>query len=67
MSRVDAEQIKQTKEIDLLTYLRNNKPRELVKSCSREYRTATHSSLVFSNGFWFWHKGRSVYALHLIF
>jgi len=58
MPNVSAEQIKQAKEIDLLTYLSDNEPRELIKSCPREYRTATHSSLVISNGLWFWHKGQ---------
>jgi len=56
MARVSAEQVSEAKKIDLFTYLAVNEPRELVPSGTSEYRTATHSSLVISNGKWFWHK-----------
>ena len=56
MPGVSIEQVHAAKEIDLLTYLQANEPGELKKSGSGEYRTATHSSLVISNGFWFWYK-----------
>jgi len=57
---VSAEQIKLAKEVDLLTYLQNNEPYELVKPKhgTDEYRTATHSSLVISKGLWFWNRGQ---------
>ena len=56
MQNVSAEQIKLAREMDLLTYLRLNEPHELRKVGS-EYRTVTHSSLVISNGFWYYNKG----------
>jgi len=57
---VSAEQVKQAKEVDLLTYLQNNEPFELVKPKhgTDEYRTATHGSLVISKGLWFWNRGQ---------
>lgn len=59
MPWVEKEQIQQAKEMDLLTYLQLNEPHELRKSKfgRNEFRTATHSSLVISNGRWFWNKG----------
>ena len=55
----EKEQLKQAKSVDLLTYLQANEPHELRKSKYGvdEFRTATHSSLVISNGRWFWNKG----------
>ena len=60
MPGVTKEQIKQAKEVDLLTYLQTNEPHEIVKSKygSNEYRTVTYSGLVISNGLWFWNKGQ---------
>jgi hypothetical protein len=59
MPGVSAEQVKLAKEIDLLTYLQQNEPHELRKSKhGDEHRTATHSSLVISNGLWFWNRGK---------
>ena len=54
MPWIDEEQVKQAKEVDLLTYLQQNEPHELVKSKygTDEYRTKTHSSLVISKGLW---------------
>jgi len=51
---IDEERVKQAKEVDLLTYLQQNEPHELVKSKygTDEYRTKTHSSLVISKGLW---------------
>jgi len=53
---ISEEQIKLAKEVDLLTYLRENEPHELVKSKYGvdEYRTKTNGSLVISNGLWRW-------------
>jgi len=51
---IDEERVKQAKEVDLLTYLQQNEPQELVKPKygTDEYRTKTHSSLVISKGLW---------------
>jgi len=59
MPWLEKEQINQAKEVDLLSYLQMNEPHELRKSkyADNEFRTATHSSLVISNGRWFWNKG----------
>lgn len=48
------EYIAEIRSIDLLTYLQNYDPDELVKSSRNEYRTRTHGSLVISNGLWHW-------------
>ena len=42
------------RKIDLLTYLQNREPGELVKDKNGTYHTATHDSLKISNGKWFW-------------
>ena len=58
MPWLEESQIRQAKEIDLLTYLQENEPHELRKTkYADEYRTATHSSLVISRGLWFWNRG----------
>ena len=46
--------------MDLLTYLQENEPYELVKSKygRDEYRTKTNGSLVISNGLWRWNRGQ---------
>jgi len=51
---IDEERVKEAKEVDLLTYLQQNEPQELVKPKygTDEYRTTTHSSLVISKGLW---------------
>ena len=54
MPGVSAEQIEQAKRWDLLSYLQAHEPQELKRSGPREYRTATHDSLVISNGKWHW-------------
>jgi hypothetical protein len=55
--QVSTEQIKQAKKVDLLTYPTENEPHEILKTKStNEYRMATHSSLVISNGLWFWNR-----------
>ena len=46
------EQVKLAREVDLLTYLQANEPHELLPPKNGEYRTATHGSLVISNGQW---------------
>ena len=52
--RFSREYIAEIRSIDLLTYLQNYDPDELVKSSRNEYRTRTHGSLVISNGLWHW-------------
>lgn len=44
------EEAQELQKLDVFTYLYNYEPSELVKSGKNEYRTATHSSLVISNG-----------------
>lgn len=58
MPGVSKEQIAKAKEIDLLSYLQTCEPHELVRSGPHEYRTASHHSLVISNGLWHWINGQ---------
>lgn len=46
--------IAEIKKIDLLTYLENYEPYELVKLSEGIYTTREHDSLKISNGLWFW-------------
>lgn len=46
--------VEQAKQMDLLTYLREYEPQELVRVSRREYTTRTHDSLKISNGLWMW-------------
>lgn len=46
--------MEQAKQMDLLTYLREYEPQELVRLSRREYTTRTHDSLKISNGLWMW-------------
>ena len=54
MPMIPPETIKKAREIDLLTYLKNYEPFELVKLSDREYCTREHDSLKISNGKWHW-------------
>lgn len=54
MSYIDLKEIERVKQIDLLTYLRNNDPYKLIKCSAREYSTRAHDSLKISNGCWYW-------------
>ena len=54
MGYVTPEQIAQAKEIDLLTYLRDCNPYELVHVGGNTYCTREHDSLKISNGKWNW-------------
>jgi hypothetical protein len=60
MPWISKERIAAAREVDLLTYLQEREPYELVRSrnARREYRTASHGSLVISNGVWFWNRGQ---------
>lgn len=46
--------IQQVKQIDLLTYLQEHEPDELVKIGPSAYATKTHDSLKISNDKWYW-------------
>jgi len=55
---IDPEVILEAKKIDLLTYLQNCEPHELVHVSGDTYSTRTHDSLKISNGKWcWWSKG----------
>lgn len=48
--------IMEAKQMDLLTYLQNYEPQELVRFSGSVYCTRTHDSLKISNGKWCWHS-----------
>jgi hypothetical protein len=50
MPYIDPEIILQAKQMDLLTYLQNYEPQELVRFSGNVYCTRTHDSLKISNG-----------------
>lgn len=54
MPFIAPELIIEAKRMDLLTYLRNYEPYELVKFSGNTYTTRTHDSLKISNGKWMW-------------
>lgn len=54
MPYIAPETITEAKRMDLLTYLRNYEPHELVKFSGNTYTTRTHDSLKISNGKWMW-------------
>lgn len=54
MPYIDPEVILEAKKIDLLTYLRNCEPHELVHVSGDTYSTRTHDSIKISNGKWCW-------------
>lgn len=54
MPYIAPEVITEAKRMDLLTYLREYEPGELVKFSSNIYTTRTHDSLKISNGKWMW-------------
>ena len=53
-SHFDQEIIDRVKQIDLLTYLREHDPTNLVKLSNNTYCTRNHDSLKISNGKWYW-------------
>lgn len=57
MPWLSKEQIAEARQTDLLTYLQEREPHELVRSAPGEYRTVSHGSLVISNGAWYWNRG----------
>lgn len=54
MPYIPPEVIAEAKRIDLLTYLKNCEPQELVHFCGGTYCTREHDSLKISNGKWYW-------------
>ena len=54
MAYVSPEEIEQAKQMDLLTYLQNYEPQELVHVSGDTYCTREHDSLKISNGKWNW-------------
>ena len=54
MPYIEPEAILQAKRMDLLTYLQNYEPNELVHVSGNVYCTKTHDSLKISNGKWCW-------------
>lgn len=54
MAYYPRELLVEIKQIDLLTYLENYEPGELVKINEHMYSTREHDSLKISNGLWFW-------------
>ena len=51
---VTAEQIRQAKQMDLLTYLQSYEPDNLKKISHNTWCTKEHDSLKISNGKWHW-------------
>lgn len=57
-TQVSKEQIEQARQLDLLSYLQQYEPQELVKVASGVYSTRTNDSLKISHGKWFrWSRG----------
>lgn len=54
MAYYPPEVVQKAKQMDLLTYLRNYEPEELVHFSRETYTTRTHDSLKISNGMWYW-------------
>jgi len=54
MPYIQPEVIQEAKKMDLLTYLKNYEPHELVHVSGNTYCTRTHDSLKISNGKWCW-------------
>ena len=56
--QVSKEQIEQARKLDLLSYLQQYEPHELVKVASGVYSTRSNDSLKISNGKWYrWSRG----------
>ena len=51
--------VQEIKWMDLLTYLKNYEPYELVHFSGNTYTTRTHDSLKISNGKWMWWSQRT--------
>jgi hypothetical protein len=54
MPYIRTSEIERVKTIDLLSYLQQREPDELVRLGANSYSTKTHDSLKLSNGCWYW-------------
>ncbi|MBQ6560467.1 MAG: DUF3991 and TOPRIM domain-containing protein [Erysipelotrichaceae bacterium] len=54
MAYVSEEEIRNARQVDLLSYLQANDPSELVHVSGQTYCTREHDSLKISNGKWYW-------------
>lgn len=54
MPYIAPEVVQKVKQMDLLTYLKNYEPYELVHFSGNTYTTKSHNSLKISNGKWMW-------------
>lgn len=54
MPYIAPEVVREVKQMDLLTYLKNYEPYELVHFSGNTYTTKSHDSLKISNGKWMW-------------
>ena len=54
--RISKEDLKRVKQLDLLNYLLNYEPDELIKVSNKEYRLRTNDSITLSNGMWYRHS-----------
>lgn len=54
MPYIAPEVVQEVKRMDLLTYLKNYEPQELVHFSGNTYTTRLHDSLKISNGKWMW-------------
>ena len=54
MPYINQEVIEKAKEVDLLSFLQQHEPGNLVKLTGSNYCTREHDSLKISNGKWFW-------------
>lgn len=54
MPYIPSEVVEKARQVDLLTYLKNYEPNELIEVCRGTYTTRTHDSLKISNGLWYW-------------
>ena len=54
MAYIPSEIVAEARKIDLLTYLKNYEPSELIEVCRGTYSTKSHDSLKISNGLWYW-------------
>ena len=55
--RVTTDQIKMARTVDIISYMKQYEPEELIRTGPHDYKTATHSSLCISdNGLWHWYS-----------
>ena len=54
MPYIEPQAVIEARKMDLLTYLKNYEPQELVKISGDTYTTKSHDSLKISNGKWMW-------------